>query len=662
MPGRASVAPGAPAPSRGSLKTPASEQDELQQKTAVQKARRTLSFNPVVEDDEALRNAVEEESKPQLHHKVLSVGMQAAMKECPVRTRNIKRDNSDATDLPGWSARAYAAVRKPDPKNDEDEDEGQVMGKYHSEVDSNDSSRHSSEIGRKKGPGLLRRATTQAVFEASVATAALRVMSGKAMRGETFGAGGEGQNMAALMGATGRGSPVLEEEGPSANALRHMHMEQSLHHLKEVFGLYDKEHQRSQLDILMENGLYFCGSQDPKMKQVGAAVSDAHNLSSSDDGSSEEEREQDLNADADAAALQKRAVVSVAEDLRELLKKTGGTSVNRRVPEEHEAVFDFAEARISMPRIIGDDTAGQLIAVTPKLNSDNSEGDVYLKTQVPRRTCTSGIYTSELSEIVDMKKLEEASITIVDEPPEPLIRKGARAPPSVKEWEAWREIQKQKRLEAKQAELLKMRGRGEEDTPGKRKPGADGSKERVPERNDVMVPRRAIRCDPSVGIVVENIPPPWDARPPPTNEDLEAALDELGVDPEVTKAAEGKPDLSDQEEDQFEHTPGHIRRHFQVRAIGRPFKCNVNMVVGPDREKIYEQDRTQVAKAGRLDTRFWKPFLVDLSQPLTWKERLFSLCGIDPAHTRAVTQKIKAANILKQRAKEASWEVVQQNG
>eukprot|EP00933_Yihiella_yeosuensis_P025480 TRINITY_DN19779_c0_g1_i4.p1 TRINITY_DN19779_c0_g1~~TRINITY_DN19779_c0_g1_i4.p1 ORF type:complete len:165 (+),score=36.44 TRINITY_DN19779_c0_g1_i4:79-573(+) len=107
-----------------------------------------------------------------------------------------------------------------------------------------------------------------------------------------------------------------------------------------------------------------------------------------------------------------------------------------------------------------------------------------------------------------------------------------------------------------------------------------------------------------------------------------------------------------QEEDQFEHTPGHIRRHFQVRAIGRPFKCNVNMVVGPDREKIYEQDRTQVAKAGRLDTRFWKPFLVDLSQPLTWKERLFSLCGIDPAHTRAVTQKIKAANILKQRAKE----------
>merc|ERR1719253_141027 len=66
-----------------------------------------------------------------------------------------------------------------------------------------------------------------------------------------------------------------------------------------------------------------------------------------------------------------------------------GQAAIRRKPEQHEAVYDFADNRISMPRYLAGGMegaqAGQLVTVKPDLHHHGLAGEVTMYTSVPKR-------------------------------------------------------------------------------------------------------------------------------------------------------------------------------------------------------------------------------------------------------------------------------------
>lgn len=351
---------------------------------------------------------------------------------------------------------------------------------------------------------------------------------------------------------TVKDSEVKRGLGPGA--MKAMRRARDMEAIKDMCAIRRRARQGdSDYHHMTANGQFYCGAMDPAMKKAGVIVDNDSDLSDILGASDEEQPKQE---DEDPAL---QSIKSLAERREEFLVKSNGGAVKRRPPQSHDAVFDFAEARICMPRHIPDNHAGQLVMVVPELRAGGTEGEILITTTMPRRHCMAAV-PNELDVLLDMEKVEQESKKQPDDPTASISRHNARAPPSVKDWEAWREIQRQKRIEESQAELERARAGGRavgSPKDGDQSPGAQAETGRIDSKGmlgGVQTDRsqnfrRAIRQDNYKGLVSEKITPPWDARPPPETEELEEIFNDIGMEgDELLVLAAGRIPSSDEED------------------------------------------------------------------------------------------------------------------
>eukprot|EP00930_Biecheleria_cincta_P030212 TRINITY_DN20937_c0_g3_i1.p1 TRINITY_DN20937_c0_g3~~TRINITY_DN20937_c0_g3_i1.p1 ORF type:complete len:792 (+),score=219.88 TRINITY_DN20937_c0_g3_i1:179-2554(+) len=419
--------------------------------------------------------------------------------------------------------------------------------------------------------------------------------------------------------------PSEVKRGLGPGAMKAMLRNQDMDHIKDMFGIRRKARQgASDFHQMTNNGQYYCGAMDPNMKKAGVIIDSDSDLSDLLEDLDEEIDEEE-NVDPTSALR----IKSLAEHREEFLVKSKGAAVKRRPPQPHDAVFDFAEARINMPRRIPDNHAGQLVMVVPDLRAGGTEGEILISTSLPRRHCMAAV-PNQLDVLLDLKKVQEESKQQPDDPTSSVSRHNPRAPPNVKEWEAWREIQRQKRIKESQAELERARGGGAAIGI----PKMDGDGEHADQRQDSKVRldsktpkderaqnfRRAIRQDNLKGLVSEKISAPWDATPPPEVEELEEIFRAVGLeDDELCVLAAGRTPSSDEEEEEL---TGPVMDHieFNVKSadvrerepVKFEFKVLMNRedVLFPEKMAWSFDEEAENVEGIQDESAFWGDFLL----------------------------------------------------
>lgn len=134
-----------------------------------------------------------------------------------------------------------------------------------------------------------------------------------------------------------------------------------------------------------------------------------------------------------------------ARDIEECVRKTQGGGSIRRVPCDHEEVFDFADSRIYMPKWLRGDCAGQLVVVEPHIEAGGIRGQVRVLTKVPKRMCLSAAPT-QIEDVMDVAELHAAntSLALQVTKESPQCKDHAhlthcRLPPSNAAWAKWKE-------------------------------------------------------------------------------------------------------------------------------------------------------------------------------------------------------------------------------
>lgn len=185
----------------------------------------------------------------------------------------------------------------------------------------------------------------------------------------------------------------LFHRDPNAIALtdrekRNLIQHQSIEELRELCNVGK---QQSQYKTMQECGKFHCGIVQAtydagKAKPPAEAVGQVH-MDRKDLVAPPCDQVERLNtARIDKLPLETKS-------LEKLWKSNPGDSALRRMPDKHEAVFDFASCRITMPRSFGDEKhrgerrleAGQVLQVDPDLTEDSKGGIVMISTLVPRR-------------------------------------------------------------------------------------------------------------------------------------------------------------------------------------------------------------------------------------------------------------------------------------
>lgn len=414
------------------------------------------------------------------------------------------------------------------------------------------------------------------------------------------------------------------QQGMAPGAIKAMRRARDMEAIKDMCAIGRKARQGdSDYHHMAANGQFYCGAMDPAMKKAGVVEDSDSDLS--DSFASDDEQ---LQQDDEESALQ--TIKSLAERREEFLVKSGGGAVKRRQPQSHDAVFDFAEARICMPRVIPDNHAGQLVLVESDLRYGGTEGDILITTTAPRRHCMAA-NPNELDVLLDLKKVEEESKKQPDDPTNSLSRHNARAPPSVKDWEAWREIQRQKRIQESQAELQRARagggaagGQKDDDPSAQAETGRIDSKAMAGMKDDrAQNFRRAIRQDHGKGLVVEKVTPPWDARPPPEAEELEELFKEMGIEnDELLVLAAGRIPSSDEEEAGELAGPTMDQIEFSVKSCDvrerDPVEFQINVVMHredvlmPDKLAWSFDEGAENVEGIQDESAFWGDFLLPM--------------------------------------------------
>lgn len=228
-----------------------------------------------------------------------------------------------------------------------------------------------------------------------------------------------------------------------------------------------------------------------------------------------------------------------------------GQASIRRKPMEHEAVYDFADCRISMPReLTGGARAGQILTVKAHINKDGTKGEVLVHTKAPKRACTDQPakldYFIERGE-TQIREMFDSSLT---ERVVGLNKHGHLAtsgvPPTTQHWLEWRDIQKKKQAAAREAAMaVEMAERALQASKGKPSAAADEDDFRSQasshegnsghEGHDVM------------------------SAPPTARNPAGAIADGVVHDPHAGKARMGRRMALDSHQDVDENTPWHSR-------------------------------------------------------------------------------------------------------
>ena len=428
----------------------------------------------------------------------------------------------------------------------------------------------------------------------------------------------------------------------------------SMQGIKEVCGV-DTEAAQSDFHAMREKGMFFCGYQDANMKKQGlpsllTGEAELEDISSSD---SEDEDQEALEARSH------KAILRPEDDRLIMLHKVKGTAVMRRAPQDHEAVLDFGESRISVPREIKE-TGGQLQKVAVDLNDDGT-GNIVITTQTPRRSCNTG-EPNALADVVDLNNLEERSRKQPNDDTYQISRHITRAPPSFKEWEAWREIQRQKRMESTEDSFIRKARDSPQAETKTAATSARANKDesaRSPKDNSQqqVIARKAQRNDKETVLVAERIAEPRDASAPPDEEEVHQALLQLAVDPGVISKAAGREQSKSVASSEDTGLPAVLTKRWTLKSsTGKPFRIDFSAAMtvrGAQHQKPVNMSGSLTddeTGSGGSHALFWGDFFLPLPEKSTlqrWKQKMFHCCGqgVQRSAPEYVDNKLKLRSI-----------------
>ncbi|CAE8614714.1 unnamed protein product [Polarella glacialis] len=544
-----------------------------------------------------------------------NLDLEKALQNSPIRTRYVpRRDRSKSQDTAEHGLNAQL-----------DDFSQRLLAEY--------GSFSGSEIIENTPPGLMRRAMTKMSMEANVIKEAAHELKETTKRGEATGSKSIDTNYSAIMKMVGVVEEVTAEHGLTGTSLKKMATAASLAQVKSETGLATRE-RTNEFRVMLEAGKFFCGAQDPALKRVGLKKTERKAEEEGSSGSSDfEERDETLIREK---VRQKKAVFTLEDDMEIYLQATKAGTVARRTPEAHEAVFDFNESRISMPKYLSDSRAGQLVTIAPKLHpvAGGMMGQILVKTMAPIRLCNEKSPT-ELANIMDLKTITAASGTgVLHDRTAPITRKQTgRQAPNVKDWEAWREIQRQKCIDEKNKVNQHLRGvrEGAGKGDGEGEDGAAAMDRRAESKfaigeNGERTARKAIRQKVEKGFISELILPPWDARPPPDSEEVQRLLAKLGLDEATTMLAAGHPSMSVSQNGTtgtFESRT-RLRKNWMLKATGaKTFRLAFQAAMVPPEE---DEEPGEAIK-DKENEDFWQAFFVRL-YPEPFLQRLLGWCGV----------------------------------
>ena len=405
----------------------------------------------------------------------------------------------------------------------------------------------------------------------------------------------------------------------------------SMQGIKEVCGV-DTEATKSDFHAMREKGMFFCGYQDAAMKKQGlpslfATEGALEDISSSD---SEDEDKEVLEARG------QKAILRPEDDRLIMLHRVRGEAVMRRVPQSHEAVLDFGESRISVPREIKE-TGGQLQKIAVDLNDDGT-GNIIITTQTPRRSCNTG-EPNALADVVDLSNLEEKSRKQPNDDTHHISRHVTRPPPSFKEWEAWREIQRQKRMESTEDAVRKARDGPQAETKAATSARAKEESARTPKDSkdaQQVMARKAQRNDKETVLVAERIAEPRDAAAPPSEDEIHRALLQMSVDSGVISRAAGREhskSVMSSEENGTLGTPAVLTKRWALKsASGKSLRIDFSaaMAVRSGMKPVSTSGSFTDETGSGGSAMFWGDFFIPLPEKSTLQrlqQRLFHCCG-----------------------------------
>ncbi|CAE7313049.1 C56G7.3 [Symbiodinium natans] len=415
--------------------------------------------------------------------------------------------------------------------------------------------------------------------------------------------------------------------GAMAALSRHWSMEG----IKKVCGV-DEAAGQSDFHAMRDKGMFFCGYQDAAMKKQGLPSLFATEAALEDISSSDSE-------DEDQVALEARgqkAILRPEDDRLIMLHRVRGEAVMRRVPQDHEAVLDFGESRISVPRKIKE-KGGQLQKVAVDLNDDGT-GNIVITTQTPRRSCNSSA-PNALADVLDLNNLEKQSRKQPNDDTHQVSRQLTRPPPSFKEWEAWREIQRQKRMESTDDAIRKMRdGPQETKTTAASAASARATKEesaRTPKDNSQQViARKAQRNEKETVIVAGAAIEPRDAAAPPDENELSQALRQMSVDPRLILKAAGREQSKSIASSEENGLPAVLSKRWTLKSAGGErlrIDFSAAMTVRNAGKPVNMSGSfTDEGSAGSRD--IWSDFFIPMPEKSTLqrlKQKMFHCCGQD---------------------------------
>jgi len=175
------------------------------------------------------------------------------------------------------------------------------------------------------------------------------------------------------------------------------------------------------------------------------------------DNARDEERRNNARARLVCGCVAKNPVsVYDVEDL--WWSNSAGTNSVRRRPPEYEAVYDFQDKRITMPRFIDKQTAGQMIAINAEIDEMRGHGEIILKTKAPLRVANREANSleklQEKGEVChENEKQEEFEASVKNKLSKYAHLAWPRGPPTTKRWIIWRELHNKKVQAAKDAAM-----------------------------------------------------------------------------------------------------------------------------------------------------------------------------------------------------------------
>jgi hypothetical protein len=271
----------------------------------------------------------------------------------------------------------------------------------------------------------------------------------------------------------------LEAYGVVGHQLRLVMQERSFNLLKEHVHLVEGA---SCFVEMQERGRFFCGAQEEdtqdiaeielqkelkrprfqNLRRKGISRAEAMAMMNAEAGNTDEESKHI----SDVQNLKASVTLQNAEDV--WWANCKGQAAIRRKPEDHEAVYDFADNRISMPRYLHGEKAGQLVTVKPDIHHHGGTGEVTMYTRVPKRHMTSvpdNIDKLDPKEVVILEKGADGVHKVTHGLKKHAHLSACSLPPSTRDWMDWRDAQLAKRRAAYEAAMAAGAAAGKFDKP-----------------------------------------------------------------------------------------------------------------------------------------------------------------------------------------------------